>query len=244
MRRSRRVVLGLLSVAVAAALFVWTGTLVAQSGLAQLGLTEATARTFVLDEIKSPATGRGSGIVVAGTRAFLKLPASARGPAASVLFVWAKAYVSSPAFKTSYNTYRQGRLPTARQYALTVEEEVKRDLAEQLAGMEQLAQAAASMPPADKANIMASVEKARVMYTDPAFIKQQQEMVAAERAQESWRIHANSRRSRGHDASRPAGALCQAAARVPQRDSRRELLGSHAQLDGWTRRHRVSRQSR
>jgi hypothetical protein len=69
-----------------------------------------------------------------------------------------------------------------------VEEEVRSDLAEQLAGMEQLAQAAASMPPADKANIMASVEKARVMYTDPAFIRQQQGLVAAERAQESGEI--------------------------------------------------------
>lgn len=168
-----------------AAMAVGGAQLAAQGTLASIGLTETAARTFLIDEIKAPAAGRGSGIVVAGTRAFLKLPAPARGPAATALFGWAKAYVSSPAFKTSYNTYRQGRLPTARQYALTVEEQVRRDLADQLAGTEQLAQAAASMPPADKANIMASVEKARAMYTDPAFIKQQQEMVAAERAQES-----------------------------------------------------------
>lgn len=186
MSRARRVVIGLVSIAtVGAALSVRTGTLVAQGALAPLGLTETAARTFLIDEIKAPAGHRGARIAVAGTRAFLKLPASARGPAATALFGWAKAYVNSPAFKASYNTYRQGRLPTTRQYALTVEEEVRRDLADQLAGMEQLAQAAASMPPADKANIMASVEKARVMFTDPAYIKQQQELVAAERAQES-----------------------------------------------------------
>ena len=70
--------------------------LVAQSQLAQLGLTETAARTFVLDEIKGPAASRGAPIDVAGTRAFLKLPPAARGPAATALFAWAKSYVSSP----------------------------------------------------------------------------------------------------------------------------------------------------
>jgi hypothetical protein len=161
------------------------GGVVAQSNLAQLGLTETAARNFVLDEIKSPATDRRSAIAIAGTRAFLKLPPSARGPAATRLFAWAKVYVNSPAFTTSYNTYRKERLPTTRQYALTVEEAVKKDLADQLAGVEQLAQAAASMPPADKANMMASVEKARAMFTDPAHIQQRQALLTAERAQES-----------------------------------------------------------
>ena len=77
--------------------------LVAQSQLAQLGLTETAARTFVLNEIKGPAASRGAPIGVAGTRAFLKLPPAARGPAATALFAWAKSYVSSPAFMASYN---------------------------------------------------------------------------------------------------------------------------------------------
>ena len=52
--------------------FAAVGDLVAQSVLMQLGLTEAAARNFLLDEIKSPASGRRSAIVIAGTRAFLK----------------------------------------------------------------------------------------------------------------------------------------------------------------------------
>ena len=83
--------------AVGAAVMAGAG-LVAQSQLAQLGLTETAARTFVLNEIKGPAAGRGAPIEVAGTRAFLKLPPAARGPAATALFAWAKSYVSSPAF--------------------------------------------------------------------------------------------------------------------------------------------------
>jgi len=160
------------------------GSLVAQTTLAQLGLTEAASRNFVLEEVKSAALNRRDAIVLAGTRAFLKLPPTARGAAATGLFAWAKAYVNSPAFKTSYAGYRKGLIPEGRQYALSVEDQVKRDLDEQLAGYAQLEQAAAAMAPAERAAILESVRKARAMLTDPAFIKQQQTMLAAERAQE------------------------------------------------------------
>ena len=52
--------------------------LAAQTGLAQLGLTETAACSFALAEVKGPALERRNPIVIAGTRAFLKLPASAR----------------------------------------------------------------------------------------------------------------------------------------------------------------------
>jgi hypothetical protein len=159
--------------------------LVAQTPLAQLGLTEATARAFVLDEIRSPANHRAAVIVTAGTRAFLKLPSSARGAAATGLFAWAKAYVNSPAFKTSYESYRQGRIAPSRQYPLTVEQQVKKDIDEQLAGVEQLRQAAERMAPAQRAALLEQVEKGRANLTDPVFIKKMEAIVAAERAQES-----------------------------------------------------------
>jgi hypothetical protein len=54
--------------------FAVSGVLLAQSALVQLGLTDATARNFLLDEIKSPASSRRNDIVVTGNRAFLKLP--------------------------------------------------------------------------------------------------------------------------------------------------------------------------
>jgi hypothetical protein len=147
---------GLLSVtAVGVALSVWAGTLVAQGALAQLGLTEAGARIFVLDEIKSPATSRGSGIAVAGTRAFLRLPASARGPAATALFGWAKAYVGSPAFRTAYANHRRDVIgPDDGPSPPSVDDELGKLIDETKAGIAQARAIAATLPPADAANML------------------------------------------------------------------------------------------
>jgi hypothetical protein len=172
-----------IAIVILAALCAAGGSLVAQTTLEQLGLTETAARNFVLAEVRGPASNRAHETAVAGTRAFLKLPPAARGAAATGLFAWVKSHVNSPAFKTSYATYRNGLIPEGRQYALSVEEEVKRDLDEQLAGYAQLEEAAAAMAPAQRAAILESVKKGRATLTDPAFIKQQQAMVAEQRAQ-------------------------------------------------------------
>ena len=160
------------------------GGLVAQSTLAQLGLTESAARNFVIDEIKTPAGDRRSAIVIAGNRAFLKLSPSARGVAATSLFSWAKAYVSSPAFTASYAAYRKDRSPTSRQYDLTVDEAVKKDLDEQLAGFEEMKQRAASLPPADRAENSRVGQEGERDVDRSAIIKQLRAELAAKRAQE------------------------------------------------------------
>jgi hypothetical protein len=162
-------------------------TLTAQTALASLGLTETAARTFVLNEIKAPGADRGSQIALAGKRAFFKLPRAARAAAATGLFAWAKAYVGSPAFNASYASYRNGRIPSPRQYPLTVEQAVKKQVDEQLAGFAQMEASIASMKPADRAPIQEQIAKARASYADPANIKQMQALLAAERAEESRR---------------------------------------------------------
>lgn len=170
---------------VAAALSVVT--VLAQSGLTQLGLTEAAARQFVLNEIKSPALNRRNPIALAGTRAFLRLPASTRGPAATALFAWAKSYVNSPAFKASYDTYRKGRIPEGRQYAMTVEQEVKKQMDEELAGIEEMKKnlAASGMPAAEQAKVLAGWKEAQATLTKPETIAARRQILAAQRAQES-----------------------------------------------------------
>lgn len=120
---------------------------VAQGVLAQLGLTETAARTFVLDEIKSPALNRLNPIALAGTRAFLKLPAAARGPAATALFAWAKGYVSSPAFTAAYAQHRRNVGATDPPEPLSVDEEVKKRLDAELARVAEMRKQAAAMPP-------------------------------------------------------------------------------------------------
>jgi hypothetical protein len=159
--------------------------LAAQSGIAQLGLTEAAAREFLLKEIQRPAVDRGSAIVQAGTRAFLKLPPAARGPASTALFAWAKAYVNSAAFNASYASYRKGRIPTERQYRLSVDAQAQQDIAEQLAGFEGMRQAAEKMPPKDRDLIMEQVTQALANLKNPAFADKLRAQLSAERAAES-----------------------------------------------------------
>jgi hypothetical protein len=194
MRRSRRFVLGALSVAAFAALSVLTGPLVAQGALAQLGLTEAGARTFVLDEITSPATGRGSGIAVAGTRAFLKLPVSARGPAATALFAWARAYVGTPAFKSAYANHRRGVIgPDDRPSPPSVDDELQKLIDETKAGIAQARAIAATLPPADAANMLKLVAEQEARLESGETAKLLRVGLEAQRAERTTRDAANAK---------------------------------------------------
>jgi len=163
--------------------FVVGGALLAQSVLTELGLTETAARNFLFQEIKSPARERRSDIAIAGNRAFLKLPPSARGQAATALFAWTKAYVNSAPFKTAYASFRRDTtVPQEQQHPLTVDEEVKKQIDELLAGVEEMKQAAASMDPANRARILESVKPQEARYRSPEFVQQVRTVLEAERA--------------------------------------------------------------
>jgi hypothetical protein len=163
------------------------GRLVAQSALAQLGLTEAAARNFVLNEIKGPAQDRRSEIALAGTRAFLKLPAPARGAAAAGLFAWARAYVNSPAFKASYDAYRKDRIPRGRQNEPSVDALVKKEMDEARAALEEMKKnlAASGLPPAEQEKILAAWKAAQAQANSPESVAVRQKALAAERAEAS-----------------------------------------------------------
>jgi len=172
-----------LTLAALALVFVAGGRLGAQTALAQLGLTDAAARTFLFEEMKGPAANRQSDIAVAGTRAFLKLPSSARGAAATALFAWAKSYVSSPAFTTIYATHRRESIPQEREYDLSVEQQVKKDVDRQLADLQVSRKAIAALPPQDRAAILEQVNENERRLKSPEFVKQLQAQLAEERAQ-------------------------------------------------------------
>jgi hypothetical protein len=163
------------------------GRVVAQSALAQLGLTETAARNFVLNEVKSAAANRGSDIAVAGTRAFLKLPPTARGAAATGLFAWAKTYVNSPAFKASYDSYRKGRIPQGRTYSLSVDETLKNEIAEQVAALEATKRnlAASGLPAADQQKILAKWKETLEVLTNPAQLAARRKALEDERTQQN-----------------------------------------------------------
>lgn len=132
----------------------------AQGALAQLGLTETAARNFVMSEATSTTTNRRSQIVETGRRAFYKLPAAARGPAATALFAWAKAYVGSAAFKTAYANHRRDVIgPEEKPGQPSVDDEVRKTIDDMKAAIAQSRKMAAALPPADAANLLKSIEE-------------------------------------------------------------------------------------
>ena len=155
-----------------------------QNPLAQLGLTETTARNFLLEEIKGPALYRRADIAIAGTRAFMKLPPSARGPAATALFAWAKAYVSTADFKSRYDTYRKGRLPQGPRSTPSVEEEMKKGADEFAKALEETKKnlAGSGLPPAEQEKILAAWKQAQAQATSPEFLAAKRKAIEAERA--------------------------------------------------------------
>lgn len=146
-RRSLSVFVGVAGIALAAGSGApLVSRLVAQSALAELGLTDTAARNFLFEEMKSQTSGsRRTDIAVTGHRAFYKLPAAARGPAATGLIAWAKAYVDSRAFKTRYAQFRRDANPVDEPRAATsVDAQVAAQVAEMLAAGEETRKMAAT----------------------------------------------------------------------------------------------------
>jgi hypothetical protein len=97
-------------------------------------------------------------IVATGRRAFYKLPAAARGPAATALFAWARAYVGSAAFMTAYAQRRRDVLgPETQTSQPSIDEEVQAQIREMKESLAQSRQMAASLPPASAAQLLASI---------------------------------------------------------------------------------------
>lgn len=159
------------------------GALSAQGVLAQLGLTEVEARRLLFDQVRGTGIGtRRSEIATVGHRAFYKLPRAARGPAATALFAWARAYVDSPAFKTAYQEFRKGAVPTTEARPTdSVDAAVKTQIDEMLAGIEQIKASAASLPPADRAQLLATVKEQEAQVRDPKFAAQLRTALEMER---------------------------------------------------------------
>lgn len=155
----------------------------AQSALAQLGLTETAARKFLFDELISSSKDRQSAIVVAGTRAFLKLPRAVRAAAATGLFAWAKSYANSPALTTRYAEYRRSAIPSTRQHDLTVQQEAKQVIERELASLQQSKQLAAKLPLEERGGVLEQIAEMERSLKDPDFIKQVQNRLAEERGQ-------------------------------------------------------------
>ncbi len=217
-----RAALSAVAVAVAALLLASWSHLAAQTALAQLGVTEAAARAFVLDEVKSPSLNRTSAVALTGTRAFLKLPPSARGAAATGVLAWLKAYVSSPAFRATYDGYRRDRMPTPTPEAMTVDEAVKKDLDEMLAGIAQIRSSVPQLPAEQQKMVLDKLREQEAMAKSPEYLAQRRAHFETLRAADSG---ADADLARRTEEALPADAQVLIARRL------REFLGETAEVN-------------
>jgi len=162
-----------------AGMVLLTAAWLRQSALAQLGFAEAAARDLVMTEVREGGTDHRSRarsytrLVIAGRKAYQKVPLAARGQLTPGLFAWVKAYLNTPGFSAEYARIREELKPVSRVYELTIEQEIKQEVDEQLAGHAQLKQAAATMKPADRDQMLANLKQAEAMLRSPEYLKAQ-----------------------------------------------------------------------
>lgn len=154
---------------------VLLGAWLQASALAPFGLTEAGARELILTDVESGGTSDHRNmsytpLVLKGRESYPKIPAANRAAVTTALFGWAKGYISSPAFKTQYLKIRAEAKPIPTEYALTIDQEIQKELDEQLAGHKQMEEAAKSMPAAERASILASIKEAQAQMKNPAML--------------------------------------------------------------------------
>ena len=169
-------------IALGAFLLAGSAAVLAQGVLAQLGLTEASARKHILDEMEGGGA-LSDPMVDAARKAYAKLPVAARGQATTAFYAWTKAYVNSPAFKMAYDKLRADRKPMATQYPLSVDQELKAKVDEQVKSIEDMiATLLSSIPPADRAQWQADLKAQITVIRGPEMMKAQRAGIEETRA--------------------------------------------------------------
>ena len=122
------------------------GVALAQTVLAQLGETEASARTRILAEFDNGGPREGGSLGVAALGAYAKLSPAVRGQVTAGFYAWTKTYVNSAAFKKAYADKRTEVMPQPRPHPGTVDEELKATLDAEEGGVRERRQRTSSRP--------------------------------------------------------------------------------------------------
>jgi len=150
-----------------------------------LGIAEVTARSLVTGGMRDPQLSSVHASITAVRHAYERLPTSTRAAAVSAAFVWAKGYVNSPAFTSGYAAARQKARPAGLAADdLTVDEELKQQVDEKLAGIAESkkALAAAGANPKDVASVLADLTELERNLTNPATLKAMRDGIVERRA--------------------------------------------------------------
>jgi hypothetical protein len=159
-------------------LVVALGAAAAQSALQQLHVSEEDARGLALSSIVDGYVQYG--IAADAVKA---MPQAARGPAIEAGIAWARAYVSSPAFAKEYAAYREGQKPQPPESAGSVDDELKRQLAEQQAQIDESKKNMAELPPEVRAGMQPVIAQMEAMMKDPETLRMMRMSIEMDRAE-------------------------------------------------------------
>jgi hypothetical protein len=144
---------------------VTAANVTAQAVPSQLGVGEREAQESLLGAVVSGYPQWG-----VAAKAFVALPATARVAVVQGGFAWAKAYVKSAAFRTAYETTRQQAKPVPPKAAATVDDELKRQVAEQRASLEESRKALAALPADQRKELEEILKQSEAQLEDPEFL--------------------------------------------------------------------------
>jgi len=163
----------------------WAGTLAiataanlaAQAVPSELRLSEPDARESFLGSVIGGYPQWG-----VAAAAFVALPAAARVAVVQGGFAWAKSYVKSPGFRTGYETARQRAKPEPPNPEGTVDDELKRQVAKQLADLEESRNALATLPPEQRKDLEAMLKQMEAQLKDPQTLAMMRSGIEGDRA--------------------------------------------------------------
>jgi len=149
-----------------------------------LGVGDAAARALLIDAM----SGGGElhdyvKVVDAIWKAYDRTPVAARGALTTAAFAWAKAWMSTPAFKAEYARIREEHRPPGAQAGGSLDDEIKKLRDEMLAVFQESRKVAATLPPADRDKFLANLKYQEDMLEDPAWEKQMRASIQAQRGE-------------------------------------------------------------
>jgi hypothetical protein len=159
-------------------------TVAAQGVLAQLGVAEAEARQYILDNISSGSVGEGT-LGHAAKVSYAKIAPSGRAAATTAFYAWTKAYVNSPAFKTAYAKMRTEQKPEYTAPTTTPEQEAQTTVNAQVKQSEDMVKVMLpSIPEADRPKAQAQMKAQLDLLKSPESMKSLRSGIADKRAKD------------------------------------------------------------
>jgi flagellar biosynthesis GTPase FlhF len=178
----------------------WLGVVEAQSGLAALGVDEATARRGFVN-----ALAGGYVDVFQAAKVFKAAPPATRAALVKGAMAWARTFMESAAFKADYDKQRLADVPNPPKFKNTVDEELAAQSAERHRSLENTKKNLEKMTPELRAQMEPTIKQLEAQNEkfdkDPKMIVMMRQGIEMQRASDQ---KAYEDRIKAHDKRFPA----------------------------------------